>query len=267
MNDIIYFSNSFRADHARNHNQIGDKLLAVRKQQGLKQSDVSEQLQRYGVDISAKQVSKWEIGESIPNAYQFIALCCLLKLDPAVFTGRIPANDEIDDSDLTAEGKQMVNEFRSYLISTGRYEPRGTIKWCEMLVSNYKASAGIGFNLDNGDDFEKVMVPADRVPAGTDFGVHIDGDSMEPVYHDGQLIWIRQTQYLNPGEVGLFILDGKGYVKVFESRMPEAPFAEEYADSYGNVRPQISLVSYNEKYAPILITPDRELRICGKVLN
>jgi phage repressor protein C with HTH and peptisase S24 domain len=49
--------------------------------------------------------------------------------------------------------------------------------------------------------------------------------------------------------------------------MPEAPFAEEYADSYGNVRPQISLVSYNEKYAPILITPDRELRICGKVLN
>ncbi|MBQ9008923.1 MAG: LexA family transcriptional regulator [Clostridia bacterium] len=267
MNKLIYFNNSFRADNAREANLVGKKLLSARKARGFTQPDIAEQLHRYGIDISAKQVSKWETGEGLPNCYQFIAVCCLLNLDPAVFTGRIPANEEMDDRDLTAEGKQLLSEFRNYLVSTGRYEPRGTIKRCEMLVSNYKASAGIGYNLDNGDDFEKIMVPADRVPAGADFGVRIDGDSMEPVYHDGQLVWIRQTQYLNPGEVGLFIVDGKGYVKVFESHAPQAQFIEDFMDSDGNVRNQISLVSYNEKYDPILLTPDRELRICGKVLN
>lgn len=267
MNNIIYFNHGYRADLSKNMNQIGEKLLSARRLQNLKQTDISERLLSYGVDISAKHVSKWENGDSIPNAYQFLALCCVLNLDPSFLTGKIPTTDEIDDSDLNAEGKQLIREFRNYLVSCGRYVPGQHIKKCAVLVSRYKASAGLGFDLQNGDDFESVMVPENRIPAGTDFGVRVDGDSMEPVYHDGQIVWIKQTNFLNPGDVGLFILENKGYIKVFDTQTPMPDATEEFTDSYGNVRPQPVLISYNDAYAPRVVLPHMEFRICGKVLS
>ncbi len=267
MNEFLYLYKNYRADRSRELNLIGNKLVSARKKLGLSQEDMAEKLRPYGVDVTSKQISKWENGNCSFNVYQFFAICCVLEVDPSFFTDAAPVQEKHNSPRLTAEGRRMVTEFTEYLLSTGRYTIRDTIKRCEMLVSNYRASAGVGFSLENGDDFEKIMVPVDEVPDGADFGVRIDGDSMEPVYHDGQLIWIQQTQTLTPGEVGLFVLDGNGYVKRFEVRTPKGEEAEEYMDSTGFVHPQYVLVSYNERYDPIPITPDRELRICGRVLG
>jgi phage repressor protein C with HTH and peptisase S24 domain/DNA-binding transcriptional regulator YiaG len=259
--------NAFQADIAKEQNLIGIELHARRKALGLKQSDVSKALRTLGIDTSPQIVSKWERGDVTPNVYQFLALCCFLKLNPAVFTGDIPSDSTMNDADLNEDGQQRVREFRNYLISTGKYQPKPYIKQIAISVSRYKASAGNGFDLSNGDDFEKILFPEDRIPAGTDFGVRIDGDSMEPVYHDGQLIWVKQTAYLNPGEVGLFILDGKGYVKRYELKTPAFPSLEEFTDSNGVLRKQPVLVSYNETYEPMFVSPEMDFRICGKVLN
>ena len=90
------------------------------------------------------------------------------------------------------------------------------------------------------------------------------------VYSDGQYVWIGKCDRLHPGEVGLFLLNGDGYIKVYEEREPTEPERERYMDSYGIVHPQIVLVSYNsEKYDPIRIMPEYDIRfsIVGRVLN
>jgi len=46
-----------------------------------------------------------------------------------------------------------------------------------------------------------------------DFGVRVNRDSMEPVYHDGQIVWVEKTVALQPGEAGIFICNGEGYLK------------------------------------------------------
>lgn len=270
MSNILHLnnlSNGFHADTARSQNLVGKKLLSMRKVLELKQSDVAERLHAMGVDVSPQIISKWERGDVLPNVYQFLAVCSVLRLNPAVFTGEIPPVSESDDADLNADGKQRVREFRNYLISTGKYQPRPHIKRIAVFISRYRASAGNGFDLANGDDFEKIMFPEDRIPSGTDFGIHIDGDSMEPVYHDGQIIWVKQTAFLNPGEIGLFVLDGKGYVKRYELQAPDAASLDEFTDSDGNLLKQPVLVSYNDAYAPIIVRPEMAFRICGKVLN
>ena len=78
-----------------------------------------------------------------------------------------------------------------------------------MPVSNLSVSAGTGSFLDEGS-FERVSFPVTSVPQGADFSVRVSGDSMEPVYHDGQIIWVKRCDRVNPGEVGVFIYDGEG---------------------------------------------------------
>ena len=67
------------------------------------------------------------------------------------------------------------------------------------------ASAGTGSFLD-GEDYEMYSSP--DIPEEATFGVHISGDSMEPRYHNEELIWIEQTEQLEDGEIGIFYLDG-----------------------------------------------------------
>lgn len=69
---------------------------------------------------------------------------------------------------------------------------------------------------------------------------------MEPVYHDGQIVWVKKTDTLQSGEVGVFLCK-----KVYDQQEPAEKELEEYVDSYGLLHPQVVLVSYNEKYEPI----------------
>ena len=39
-----------------------------------------------------------------------------------------------------------------------------------------------------------VSFPEKSVPKGADFGVRVSGDSMEPVYHDGQIVWVEECE-------------------------------------------------------------------------
>ena len=74
------------------------------------------------------------------------------------------------------------------------------------------ASAGTGTNL-GPDFFETIYVQTNSLTRRASFGVPVRGDSMEPLYHDGDVLMIEGTQDVEQGEIGVFILDGEGYVK------------------------------------------------------
>ena len=77
------------------------------------------------------------------------------------------------------------------------------------------------------------------MPEEADFGLALNGDSMEPRYHDKQAVWVQQTDTLSNGEIGIFYLDGMTYCKQLKQ------------DKDG-----IFLISLNSKYQPIRITAE-----------
>ena len=83
-----------------------------------------------------------------------------------------------------------------------------------------------------------------------DFGVRVSGDSMEPLYLNGQIIWVHQQETLEDGEIGIFFLDGEAYVKKYH-QTPDG----------------ISLISMNKKYAPIKISSGSVFWTFGKVVG
>lgn len=263
---IIPFNSAkgYDATAEKENNVIGTKIREARKKRGLTLAQFSEQLGGYGVTISRGAAAKWETGESIPNAYQMVAAFSALDMEEQVaflMENYVPA--------LNDEGMRRVREYKSDLIASGKYRPAPkisrTIRYIDMPVSNLAVSAGTGAFLDEGN-FDMVSFPEDKVPEGANFGVRVCGDSMEPVYHDGQIVWVHECEQLNIGEVGVFICDGEGFLKAYDEQEPDESIADDYTDSYGVVHQQAVLVSYNKEYAPRAIPPTSALQIVGKVL-
>ena len=243
-------SELFNAALEREKNTVGSAIARRRKELRLSLSALRERLAAHGIRLQVAAISKWETGENVPNAYQLLALCRALEIEYVLDAfGREPELDEI--------GLRKLESYRADLIASGRYRPerptRGTIRYIGMPVSLLAVSAGTGEFLDEGS-FETVSFPEASVPAGAEFGVRVSGDSMEPVYHDGQIVWVRRCDLLRHGEVGIFLYDGSGYMKL-------------YTEREGEDGPQPVLVSYNKKYEPIPVLPERGFRIAGRVLN
>ena len=116
-------------------------------------------------------------------------------------------------------------------------------------------------------NFETISFPKSAVPDRADFGVRVCGDSMEPVYHDGQIAWIQECSELSPGEVGIFMYDGDGYIKMYDEQEPCEAERYDFTDSDGTLHMQSVLISYNKKYEPKLVSPLVRFSIVGRVLN
>ena len=55
---------------------------------------------------------------------------------------------------------------------------------------------------------------------------------MEPVYHDGQIVWVKECSEVPVGQVGIFIYDGEGYLKMLDEQEPCEEDREDFIDSY-----------------------------------
>ena len=71
------------------------------------------------------------------------------------------------------------------------------------------ACAGNGFYFDD--------IPTDTIEApykeGADFIAGVNGDSMEPTFKDGDLVYVERRQIIDIGDIGLFILNNECYIK------------------------------------------------------
>lgn len=257
----------YNAEQERSQNIIGKRIQEIRKEKGVSLEGLSYALSRYGIEMKQTGIGRWESGTVTPNAYQLMALSHFFGIeDPKTFFMDGPM-----DAPLNEEGLRKVREYKEDLIASGKYrpapaEPGKVLKFREMPVSLLTVSAGPGAFLDE-NNFELKRFPEDEIPEGAEFAIRISGDSMEPVYSNGQIIWIQLCKHLRPGEVGIFEYDGNGYVKMYDEQYPEENFLDEYTTSDGQVLPQPVLVSYNEAYAPRPVNPNTSFCIVGRVLR
>ena len=188
---------------------------------------------------------------ALPNVLQFFALCEILEISDINRTFQIGTDEKLF-SKLNDEGQAKVLDYMNLLMKSGEYIreepiiyqfPRRTLSLYDLPVS-----AGTGQFLDS-DRFSEIEV-GDEVSSSADFGVRVCGDSMEPLYLDGQIIWIHKQETLEEGEIGVFFLDGDAYVKKYHQ-----------SDS------GIQLISLNKKYAPIQVTSGSTLKTFGKVVG
>lgn len=255
----------YQAEEEQELGIVGQKIEAARKQKSMSKKELQRQLEARGVEVAYLSVMRWEKNEAIPNAYQLLAICDALDI-PDSYSYFMNGTAKLNEA-----GLQKVEEYRADLIASGKYAPtripgRNAVKYREMPVSTLAASAGTGEFLDD-ENIELIRFPESSIPAGADYALRVNGDSMEPMYMDHQLVWVQTCHALRPGEVGIFILDGEGYIKSYDEVEPEMDEVDDYTDSNGVVHNKPILISLNKKYAPKVVSRSSKFIICGRVLN
>ena len=228
--------------------KLGKIIATYRKQNNLSQTQLSEILIKNGFKASNKAVSSWEKDTTEPSASLLLFLCKLLGITDIYceYYGNNPSNPL---SELNEEGKEKALDYIQLLVDSGKFQNATIIPFHRKIrLFDIPASAGVGNFLD-GDNFTEVEV-GEEVPATADFGIRISGDSMEPRFINGQIVWVQKQDTLNSGEIGIFFLDGNAYCKKLQD------------DENG-----LYLVSLNSTYEPIAINENQTFKIFGKVVG
>lgn len=140
--------------------------------------------------------------------------------------------------DLFMSFARSVDEYNRKRMKAARFIPRP--------IYEQSASAGPGTFLDS-TRYTMEEFPEEAVPSDATFGVRVSGDSMEPDYPDGSIVFVKQMKNLRPGDVGVFTLNGEGFIK--------------------ELGEDANLVSRNKNYEDIKINEYDDLRVVGKVVG
>lgn len=230
---------------------IGGIITSLRREKGISQKDLARRLRKRGMDITNQGISKWENGSTQPNASQFLVLCDELEVQDisAIFMGTQERGPLVG---LNSEGRRRVNEYADALRASGMFatsaETTAMGRVRTLPVYRVSSAAGTGNFLDIGD-YELAEVGED-VPVSANFGVLVEGDSMEPDYPAGQVVWVHQQKELKHGEVGVFVYDGNAYLKRLRERV-------------GGIR--LQSLSFN--YPDIVVSDPQKFRVIGKVVG
>lgn len=114
-----------------------------------------------------------------------------------------------------------------------------------ILLYDLPVSAGPGVYLDDSTASE-IHIPDTEKTASADFALRIRGNSMEPKFHDGDVVLVETADAVEVGELGIFILDGNGYFKKFGGDC---------------------LISLNPEFGDILLRDYAENVCCGRVVG
>lgn len=242
---------------------FGEKIKEARKEKHLTQKQLADK-----IGAKHNSVSDWENNKNKPDPDTIELLCGVLGIAPnyllsTPFDSFSPIEKKIIEkyrfiSQHSPAGSKTVDFIidREYEAAQQLQEKNRRIaelEACPIVVEKREGSilrmysyihkiacAGNGFYFED--------IPTDTIEApyreGADFIAGVNGDSMEPTFKDGDLVYVERRQIIDVGEIGLFILNNECFIK-------EA--GEE------------GLISHNPKYD--IIPGTDQIQCIGKVLG
>lgn len=197
-----------------------------------KSKDYSADYVAEKIDIPAGSYKKYESGILNPGVPVVIKLADFYNVSTDYLLGRteikaMAGTTPAEQLDVTAAEQEIIRRYAEFpedlrllLLDTIRKlvglpevpeDTRPVIVFTR--CHRMKASAGAGFDLDSRDEWRDIRIYDCPEAYQADFAVEVDGESMEPDYHDGDIVFVKLSEDVPVGAVGLFIHDGKGYIK------------------------------------------------------
>ena len=232
---------------------VGKRIKYYRERQGLDQRDVAQ-----AVGISSNAVSNWENGRARPDFSVVPKLCETLEITLYELYG-------IDNplNTYTAKEQTLINDYRG--LNQGHQLTVDNLITClknaefvgespevvKLIFCEKELAAGF----DGGAEFEDQGEPIYLYPhtnnaiRQADLVFTVNGDSMEPEFHDGDMVLVEKypgCPELQFGEVGAFMIGNSTYIKVLE---------------------EDGLHSFNENYNTMHFSDDENVYLIGRVLG
>lgn len=227
---------------------FAQNLRYLRKKNHMNQTELAHYLGRKSV----ASVSEWEAGKYTPKLPILEKIAALFK---------VQANDLLQydlsrlnkSRDTLSMYTQLVPERQQHVyevIAQELQHQRDAAKVVELPLEILNiagvASAGTGEELV--DERDQINYRG-QLPK-FDFAIKINGDSMEPRFHDQQVALVKKAFEAENGQIVIAYVDGRSYIKQFE-----------------HTEQTCRLISLNRKYAPIEVQDNPSFQIKGIVIG
>lgn len=250
---------------------MGDRIRYLRESRGMTQEELGEKI---GVQKSA--IRKYEKGE-VENIKRssIKTMCDLFNVSPSYLMGwdedeekvrQIAEDTKFNEKIQKQYGKQAIELLQTFdalnlqgknkavdMITTlseiPRFQKNPAVSMRSIPVYNSPAAAGTPLYAES--EYDYVDFPITEIPSGTDFGVRISGESMQPTIEDGSIVFVEKTLDLRNGEIGVFMLNDSAVCKRLK------------LNAQGRV---VALQSDNPEYGSITGCDLEGFRVVGKVL-
>ena len=113
-------------------------------------------------------------------------------------------------------GRQRVSDTLKSEIQRITAQKNAAQRRYSRIYYDFPVSAGTGEYLDNRTAV--IAELSEEPPRGTDYILRIAGDSMEPIYHDGDYVYVNSCETVNFGDVGIFVTEGSVYMKEYTQK-------------------------------------------------
>lgn len=199
------------------------------------------------VGVGKSTVRKWEQGMiSNMGRDKIVSISKALKISPLDIL-EIEAKDNIYTiyNQLNPHRQTKVYNFATDQLNEQRVEETPAIYHTVQVYSLLSAGTGI-VDLDPTDTTEIEL--NGHVPQH-DLAFEVRGDSMEPVFENGEIVFVKKTQDIHNGQIIAVQINEEAYIK------------KVYIND-----DHMRLVSLNKEYEDIIANENDDIRIVGKVL-
>ena len=230
--------------------QLNERLKEIRTQHGFTMKALCD---KTGMPLRTYQ--NYEAGIREPSISAIMALADAYNVTTDYLLGRAPQTDPIQllmaqnvltPQEIEEQFSALPEDLQAIVLAlikamkARREQMQQSRPSIRMRKHQNKAAAGFGYDLSSEDEWSEITVLDTPQARSADFAVEVDGDSMEPDYHSGDIVLVKRDPDVPVGEVGLFVHDGMGYIKergkkCLISRNPDYPNIEGEARCIGLV--------------------------------
>lgn len=200
-------------------------LRRARESAGLTQQQVADE-----IGISKSTYCNYEIGKREPDVEKIKKIAKALKIscDVLLETGF----DSKKAPSLSGEAMKLAKDYEGLDIwgrqavravadaELTRMEDEASFEAVQELVKEpkiiplYCTPAAAGFASPVfGEDYEPFELGSED-PQGAEFAIRLQGDSMEPAFADGSVVFCNRDP-LADGDIGIFVVDGESVCKQY----------------------------------------------------
>lgn len=244
---------------------FSNNLKYLRNKHAMEQVELAQKLGRK----SGSSVSEWEKGTYTPKIKVLAEIADIFNVDLDDLMNKDLSSELKNSSTLTliTETSAKLNEDRKLVVlNTAEQQLEEQLEAQNKIVhinevrelyEDYRTklteidlygSASAGTGIDLFDEVVETILYPEPVPTH-DIALYVKGDSMAPLFQDGEVIFIRKTTNINSGQIGIFIVNGQGFVKKLYKGMDE-----------------VKLISLNPKYEDIVLTEHDHVVTVGLVI-